>query len=161
MSEYTVTYSYSRPQIRRFFRHELWRTQGGMFLAGPVVAGVVALGSLDQRYWWIAGFFAGAYLMYLIVVYAGYRRLDAFPAGEPMTTTFSEAGIHFESALLVSDVPWSSIRRARRSVDGLVLASRTTQRPVLIPSAVLSEEIILFVERKCGRTPGVGNGDPG
>jgi hypothetical protein len=156
---YALTYTYSRPQLRHYFRHELWRKHGGFLLAVPLALAAVVWGSLDHDYWWFAGFLAGMILSYVLLLYTSYRRLDTFPVGVPMTTTLSESGIHFDSALLVSDVPWSTIRTVRRVTDGLVLTSRTTRHPVLLPSTVLNQEIVAFVERKVKQ--GRAGGDDG
>jgi hypothetical protein len=145
---HSLTYTYSRPQLRQYFRNELWRTQRGVLVALPILLGAVIWMSRSQEDWWFAGFLAGIIFCYLLMVYTSYRRLDLFPVDQPMTLTFRESGIHFQSALVVSDVPWSSIRAVRRTVDGLVLNSRTTRRPVLVPAAVLTEEIVAFVQRQ-------------
>jgi hypothetical protein len=152
---HTLTYTYSRPQLVQYFRHELWRTQGGFLIALPVLIAAIVLASLNNDYWWFAGFLAGVCLCYLLVLYSSYRHLDLFPVDVSMTVTLSDAGIHFQSALVTSDMPWAAIRATRRSPAGLALTSRITRRPVLLPAAVLTEEIIGFVERH------VSQGKPG
>jgi hypothetical protein len=143
---YTLTYTYSRPLLLQFFRHELWRTQGGFLIAFPVLMAAVVLASLDHDYWWFAGFLAGMCLCYLLVLYSSYRHLDLFPVDVSMTVILSDAGIHFQSALVTSDMPWAAIRATRRTPAGLALTSQIGRRPVLLPLAALTEEIIGFVE---------------
>jgi hypothetical protein len=104
--------------------------------------------SLDPDSWWFAGFLVGLCLAYALLVYSGFRQLELFPFDQPITTTITETGLHFSSPLVVSDVPWASIRAARETKDGLVLTSRFTRRPVLLPSAVVSKELTAFVVGK-------------
>ena len=145
---YTLTYSYTRPVLRRFYFRELWRTQGGWLLSLPLVLAVVFWASRSPDYRWYAGFLGGISLAYVALIYIGYRRLDTFPVDQSIALTFSDTGLHFHSALVVSDVPWKAIRSSRVSKDGLILISQVTSRPVFVPSSVLSEDIITFVVRR-------------
>jgi hypothetical protein len=151
---FTLTYSYSRPLLRRYYFHELWRTQGGWLLSLPLAIAVVIWASLDPQYWWFAGFLGGLSLAYVLLLYGGYKHLGHFPIDEPMTTTITETGQHFDSALVVSDVLWTAIRAVRHTHDGLILTSRITLRPVFLPSAVLTQEITAFVVREGSRGEG-------
>ena len=145
---YTLRYAYSRPQLQKYFFSELWRTQGGFLLCLPLLLVAVIMASRDRDYWWFAGFVAGCGVTYTLLLYSSYRRLDEFPVNVPMSATLSDSGLHFDSSLIVSDLPWSTIRTVRSTRHGLVLTSRTTRRPLLIPAAALTQEIIAFVEGK-------------
>ena len=145
---YTLRYSYTRPQLRKYFFSEVWGAQGGLLLSLPVLLVAIILASRDRAYWWFAGFLAGSIFTYALLLYSTFRHLDEFPVDVPMSATLSDSGLHFDSSLVVSDLPWSTIRAVRNTPHGLVLKSRTTRRPLLLPSAVLTQEIIAFVERK-------------
>lgn len=145
---HTLTYTYTRPILRRFYFRELWRTQGGWLLSLPLVLAAVFWASRNPDYCWYAGFLGGLSLAYIVLVYSSYRRLDTFPVDQTMTLTLSDTGVHFDSALVVSDVPWKAIRSSRVSKDGLILISRVTSRPVFVPSSALSDDILTFVVSK-------------
>ena len=145
---FTLTYSYSRSLLRRYYFHELWRTQGGWLLSLPLAIAVVIWASRNPEYWWFAGFLGGLSFGYVLLLYGGYKQLGQFPIDQTITTTITETGLHFHSALVVSDVPWRAIRAVRQTQDGLILTSRITLRPVFLPSVVLTQEITTFVVRK-------------
>ena len=145
---FTASYRHTGPLLRRFYIGELWRTQGGWLLSVPLALGVAIWSSLNPDYWWFSGFLAGAALSYIGLLYSGYRRAQRYRLDHVVNTTITDDGLHFNFASATSDVPWSAITSVRQTPDGLILSSRASARPILLPYDALSSEASTFVMRK-------------
>lgn len=147
-AKFTLTYSYSRPQLRRYFWREFRRTQSGLAIGLVLALAVAAWAARYADLGWYSGFIVGFSIAYGMLLFASFRRLGQFPVDRPMTTTIGESGMRFASAIIVSELPWSSLLSARESQDGLTLRARYRSAPVLLPADVLTPEIVAYIRDK-------------
>jgi hypothetical protein len=127
---------------------------GGYLLAVPLFLGIAIWALKGRDNWWFSGLLVGVVLTYATLVYASYAGPYRRLVNHMGSATLTDQGLRFEVGSVVTEIPWASLASARRSGAGLMLNSRVGQRGLLLPTEVLSSEVLAFVFSKVRETGG-------
>ncbi|MBK6588569.1 MAG: YcxB family protein [Acidobacteria bacterium] len=158
MSEHIVKVTYTEELIRSAAR-SYWRR--GFGNAGLIALGLVGFWCLVMAWLrvdsWILSFFAGAWVICLVVVvviYVGirnrglniYRKMD----NKTATFTFTETGIAIEADNGKSEIPWKTIDTVIQYPDQWLFSISSSY--LTLPTASVTTETKEYILAHCPKT---------